>query len=43
MRRIRTGIDIGSSKTTIVVGELYDAGKSIKILDQVIVPSNGIK
>ena len=43
MRRIRTGIDIGSSKTTIIVGELYDSGKNIKILGQTIIPSNGIK
>ncbi|UUV19382.1 cell division protein FtsA [Fusobacteria bacterium ZRK30] len=43
MRRIRTGIDIGSSKTTIIVGELYDSGKNIKVLGQTIVPSNGIK
>ncbi len=43
MRRIRTGIDIGSSKTTIIVGELYDSGKNIKVLGQTIIPSNGIK
>jgi len=43
MRRIRTGIDIGSSKTTIIVGELYDSGKNIKILGHAIIPSNGIK
>ena len=42
-RRIRTGIDIGSSKTTIIVGELYDSGKKIKILGQTIIPSNGVK
>ena len=43
IRRIRTGIDIGSSKTTIIVGELYDSGKNIKILGHAIIPSNGIK
>ncbi|OQY41889.1 MAG: cell division protein FtsA [Fusobacteriia bacterium 4572_74] len=43
IRRIRTGIDIGSSKTTIIVGELYDSGKNIKVLGQTIIPSNGIK
>ncbi|MEI6856877.1 cell division protein FtsA [Psychrilyobacter sp.] len=43
MRRIRTGIDIGSSKTTIIVGELYDSGKNIKILGHTTIMSNGIK
>ena len=42
-RRIRTGIDIGSSKTTIIVGELYDSGKNIKILGHATIPSNGIR
>jgi len=42
IRRIRTGIDIGSSKTTIIVGELYDSGKNIKILGHTIIPSNGV-
>lgn len=37
------GIDIGSSKTTIIVGELYDAGKNIRILGNTIIPSNGVK
>jgi len=43
MRRIRMGIDIGSSKTTIIVGELYDQGKNIKILGKAVIPSNGVK
>jgi cell division protein FtsA len=43
MRRIRMGIDIGSSKTTIIVGELYDQGKNIRILGKAIIPSNGVK
>jgi len=42
IRRIRTGIDIGSSKTTIIVGELYDSGKNINILGHTIIPSNGV-
>ncbi len=43
MKKIRIGIDIGSSKTTIIVGELYDSGKSIKVLGHAIIPSNGVK
>ena len=43
IKRIRTGIDIGSSKTTIIVGELYDSGKNIKILEKIMIPSKGVK
>jgi cell division protein FtsA len=43
MRRIRTAIDIGSSETKIVVGELYDSGNSIRVLGKAVIPSNGVK
>jgi len=43
MSKIKVAFDIGSSKILILLGELTDSGKNIRIIKNQTIPSRGIK